>query len=406
MTSVLPLARIREAARAIAGEVVRTPLLRSRTLSSITGADLFIKFENLQFTASFKERGALFRLVQLSAEERVRGVIAVSAGNHAQGVAYHAQRLGIPATIVMPRSTPFTKIRHTEAFGARVLLEGATLSESADVAAQIRRRESLTFIHPYDDADVMAGAGTVGLELMEDCPDLEVVVVPVGGGGLIAGVASAVGALQPGIRVVGVEVDAYASLHWALRGESRPGAGVTVAEGIAVRQIGALNLEVLRPLVSEVFLVDEARIEEAVNLYASVEKTVAEGAGAAALAAVLAHPHVFQGKRTALILSGGNIDSRLLATILTRALVRQGRIVRLRVEIPDSPGSLATVAQVIADGGGNIIEVAHQRLFAQVPVKSAHLDAAIETRDASHIQSIMDGIRAAGFSVKQLDDSN
>ena len=396
--------RIRQAATAIAGDVVRTPLVHSKTLSSITGAEIFVKFENLQFTASFKERGALFRLLQLKPEERLRGVIAVSAGNHAQGVAYHAQRLGIQSTIVMPESTPFIKIRHTEEFGARVVLEGATLSQSAEFAADIQAREGLTLVHPYEDADIIAGAGTVGLELLEDRPDLEAVVVPVGGGGLIAGIASALSFLHPSVRVVGAEVSTYASLHWALRGEDRPGAGATVAEGIAVKEVGSLNLQILRGLVSDVLLVEEARIEEAVNLYASVEKTVSEGAGAAALAAVLSHPDLFKGKRTALILSGGNIDSRQLATILTRALVREGRIARLRVEIPDSPGSLAKVSQVIASGGGNIIEVAHQRLFAQVPVKNAHLDVAIETRDATHVTSIIREIREAGFSVKQLDE--
>ncbi len=404
LPAMIPIERIREAARAIEGEVLRTPLLFSRTLSAITGARVHVKFENLQFTASFKERGALFRLLQLDPEERARGVIAVSAGNHAQGVAYYAQRLGIPATIVMPRFTPFVKVRHTEAFGARVLLSGDTLAESASFAEQIRVQEGLRLIHPYEDPDIIAGQGTLGLEILEQLPEVETILVPVGGGGLLAGVASAVRALKPEVRLVGVETSGYASLHWALRGEERPGSGVTVAEGIAVKEVGRLNLSIVRDVVSEVLLVDEERIEEAVNLYASVEKTVAEGAGAVTLAAVLAYPQRFQGQTIVLLLSGGNIDSRLLATILTRALVREGRLARLRVEISDAPGSLARVAELIAAGGGNIIEVAHQRLFAQVPVKNAHLDVAVETRDSAHVIALVESIRDAGFRVRQLDD--
>lgn len=408
MTTQAPIAleEIRAAAAVIKGKVERTRLSYSRTLSQIAGAEIFLKFENHQFTASFKERGALYRLAALSPQQRQRGIIAVSAGNHAQGVAYHANQLQIPATIVMPIATPFVKVSHTEAFGATVLLQGENLSQSARYAEDYCQKHQLTFIHPYEDARLIAGQGTIGLELFEDRPDLEMVVVPVGGGGLLAGIASALNGLGSKAKLIGVESRAYPSLYNALYGRSLPSGGVTVAEGIAVKSVGALNLAIIGPLLSEALLVDEQSLEAAINLLVSVEKTVVEGAGAAALAAVLANRELFNGKRTALILSGGNIDSRLLATILTRGLVKEGRIARLRIEINDSPGSLAKIAGLIADGGGNIIDVAHQRLFAHVPVKSAHLDVALETRDAAHIEKISARIREAGFLVEQLDDTH
>jgi threonine dehydratase len=397
------LADIQAAARSIAGAVARTPAARSQTLSAVTGADVVVKFENLQFTASFKERGALVKLLSLSAEERRRGVIAMSAGNHAQGVAYHAARLGIPTTIVMPTSTPFNKVRHTQDFGARVLLHGADLSAAATHAETVAAAEHLVFVHPYDDPHIIAGQGTIALELLADFPDLDELVIPVGGGGLVAGNAVAAKAIKPNIRIVGVEVAAYPSLYHALRNEPSHAGGQTIAEGIAVASVGRIPLAVARQYVDEVVLVDEAAVERAVVMFLEVEKTVAEGAGAAGLAALLAYPDRFRGRKVGLILCGGNIDSRLLASILMRGLVRDGRVVRLRVEISDAPGTLALVAGLVGTSGGNIIEVYHQRLFGNVPVKSADLDLVVETRDREHVSEIVSAIQTAGFPVRLID---
>lgn len=393
---------IRAAAEALRGQVVETPCIPSRTLSQITGAEVWVKFENLQFTASFKERGALNKLRKLTEDERRRGVVAMSAGNHAQGVAYHAGRLGVPATIVMPEGTPFVKVEHTENFGARVVLKGATLGESQLEAERLAREEGLVLVHPYDDADVIAGQGTIGLEMLAAAPDLEVLVVPVGGGGLISGIATAAKALKPDIEVVGVEVEAYAAMAQALRGEPPHVGGDTIAEGIAVKNVGRLTLEIVRALVDEVMLVPDAEVERAVALFLNIEKTVAEGAGAAGLAAVLNHPERFRGRKVGLVLCGGNIDSRLLAQVIMRQLVREGRLIALRIAIPDRPGGLGRITSVVGEAGGNIIEAMHQRLFTTATVKSTDIDLTIECRSARHAAKVVQALRDAGFGVKVL----
>jgi threonine dehydratase len=396
-------ADIEAAAALLAGRIVRTPMLRSRTLSNELGCSIWVKFENLQFTASFKERGALVKLASLSPEERRRGVIAMSAGNHAQGVAYHAGNLGIPATIVMPSFTPYTKVRHTQGHGARVVLHGDTLSEAADEAHRLARTEGLVFVHPYDDPMIVAGQATVALEMLQDAPELDTLVVPVGGAGLISGCAVAARAIKPDIRIVGVETAGYPALYQHLHGEPINAGGETIAEGIAVRDTGALPLALCRRLVDEVLLVDEEHIERAIVMYIEIEKTVAEGAGAAALAAVLANREAFTGRKVGLVLSGGNIDTRLLASILMRGLVRDGRIVRLRVKINDRPGQLARVTRIVADIGANVLEVTHQRLFGGVAAKSATLEVTIETRDAAQVRDLIAALEVASYKVKLLE---
>jgi threonine dehydratase len=405
MDQTVTLDDIRAAARAIDGAVVRTPLLRSRTLSLLTGADVRVKFENLQFTAAFKERGALNKLLSLTEAQRQRGVIAMSAGNHAQGVAYHAGRLGIPATIVMPAFTPFVKVKHTRDFGARVVLQGDTLAEAAAHAHALAEQHDLVFVHPYDDAAVIAGQGTIGLEMLEDMPELDSLIVPVGGGGLISGIAVAAKALKPGIEMVGVESSSYSALYQNLAGQPVAVGGDTIAEGIAVRDIGRLPLALCRSLVDAVLLVDESAIERAIALFLEIEKTVAEGAGAAGLAALVGNPARFKDRVVGLVLCGGNIDTRLLASILMRNLVREGRIVRLRIKIPDRPGVLATVASLVGEAGANILEVGHQRLFGHVEAKSAELDIVLEARDRAHSLDVIARIEAAGFKVKLLEQS-
>ncbi len=401
----ISIEEIHRAAARIAGAVRNTPQTPSRTLSNLTGARILLKFENLQFTASFKERGALNRLSLLTEQERERGVIAMSAGNHAQGVAYHAGRLGIPATIVMPRPTPFIKVRFTREFGARVLLEGENLTAAAAFARELARKENLFFLHPYDDDAVIAGQGTLALEMLTASPELDTLVIPVGGGGLLAGMAVAAKTLKPSLRVIGAETELYPSMARALSGEPAVCGGVTIAEGIAVKEPGERALEIVRALVDEIVLVNEARLEEAVSLLVNVEKTVVEGAGAAGLAALLTRPDLFAGRVVGLPLTGGNIDSRLLANILNRSLVREGRIARLSIEITDSPGELARVAGIVGQEGGNIIDVSHQRIFAQVSVKSAQLLLALETRDAAHMLEIVAALDAAGYSVDLIDGS-
>ncbi len=388
---------IKAAAARLNGHIERTPQRHSRTLSEITGAEVYVKFENLQFTASFKERGALNKLLSLGEEERRRGVIAASAGNHAQGLAYHGQRLGAPVTIVMPKATPTVKVEHTRRFGAEVVLHGDSYDEASDHAQAIRRQFDLVLVHPFDDVDVMAGQGTVAAEMLEDNPDLDAIMVQIGGGGLIAGCATAAKALKPEIGVFGVEPAMYPSFTSRMRGLRGSAGGQTIAEGIAVKEVGDLTYAVVRPLVEEVMLVEEASLERAVALYANIEKTIAEGAGAAGLAALLAHPNRFRGKKVGLILSGGNIDSRLLASVLTRELVREQRLVSLRITGDDRPGLLATVSAVIGAAGGNIIEVAHNRLALDVPAKGAEFDIMVETRDAQHTQEIMDALRDHGY---------
>jgi threonine dehydratase len=388
MSRPVSLDSIRAAAARIQGAVERTPFLRSRTLSRLTGCELYLKFENLQFTASFKERGALNKLLSLSDVERKRGVIAMSAGNHAQAVAYHASRLGIPAVIVMPKGSPNTKIKNTQVHGARVVLEGDSLHEAGAHARELAKRDNLVFVHPYEDRLIIEGQGTVGLEMLEAVPELDVLVVPVGGGGLIAGIASAARALKPGIRVVGVESKTYPSMHQRLSGQPIKVGGDTIAEGIAVKDVGDIAFGIIQKEVEEVLVVPEETIERAVVALIEIEKTVAEGAGAAALAALLEHPRRFAGKKVGLPISGGNIDSRVLASVLMRGLVRDQRLVRLRVTMPDVSGSLAKVAQIIADAGGNIVEVIHQRIFGTSSVKSPEVEFLIETRDREHTDAL------------------
>lgn len=400
----LNLQQIQAAAERIASATINTRFEQSRTLSEITGTELYLKFENFQFTASFKDRGALNKLLLLQEQGSQQGVIAMSAGNHAKSVAYHAQRLGIPATIVMPKNTPNVKVEDTKNFGARVILQGRTLDEAAQHARELAATDNLVFVHPYNDLDIMAGQGTVALEMLAAEPALDTIVVPIGGGGLIAGVATAAKAIRPEIRIIGVEVEAYPSVHGALHGHDRYTGGSTIAEGIAVKQPGDLTLEVIRRLVDDVLIVKEDLIEEAINLYLSIEKTVTEGAGAASLAAVLGNPELFAGQKTALIISGANIDSRILASVLMRRLVSKGRIVRFLVEIDDSPGSLSEVAATIGDFGGNILDVSHQRMFASVPIKKADLYLTVETRDAKQNLEILAKLQERGYDAQLLND--
>ncbi len=401
-TLPVTLADIRAAAATIAGAVERTPLAHSRTLSEICGCTVLLKFENLQYTASFKERGALNKLARLSPAQRRAGVIACSAGNHAQGVAYHAQRLGIPAVIVMPEGTPFTKIGQTRRFGADVVVKGADLSEAQDHAAALQRERGLVFVHPYDDPEIIAGQGTIALEMLEGGEALDALVVPVGGGGLISGIAAAAKALRPELAVYGVEAALYPAMSQVLRGEEPRAGGVTIAEGIAVKRPGEITRAMIAALVEDILLVSENALEQAVLLMLEIEKSVTEGAGAAGLAAVVANRARFAGKRVGIVISGGNIDARLLSAILMRGLVRSGRLVRVRVDISDQPGLLGKVANLIGAAGGNIVEVYHQRLFHDVPLKMAELDVVIETRDARHVDEILAALRAAGLPANLL----
>jgi len=395
---------IRAAAVRIAGGVSRTPCLRAQTLSELLGCEVWLKFENLQFTASFKERGALNRLLQLSAEERARGVIAMSAGNHAQGVAYHARRLGIPATIVMPRATPFVKVRNTEAHGARVILCGETLADAAAHAEQLRREQQLVFVHPYDDAAIIAGQGTIALEMLADVPQLDTLCVPVGGGGMIAGMAVAARALRPELRVIGVESELYAAMQQRLANQPVHVGGETIAEGIAVRDVGVLPVEIARRTVDRVLTVSEESIERAIVMLLEIEKTVAEGAGAAGLAALIQHRAVFAGRRVGVVLCGGNIDTRILASILLRGLRRDQRLIRLRVGIPDTAGSLARLLTVVGEVGANLIDVFHQRIFAHVSARRTEVELTLETRDREHVQLLLRTLAAHGFNAEYLPD--
>jgi threonine dehydratase len=390
------LADVRAAAQRIAGAVERTPCLRSQTLSRLTGAEVWLKFENLQFTSSFKERGALNRLLALTDDERRRGVIAMSAGNHAQGVAYHAARLGVRTVIVMPRGTPNTKITSTRVHGAEVVLEGDTLADAARHARELQKRDHLTFIHPYDDPLIVAGQGTCALEMLEQAPGLEALVVPVGGGGLIAGMAVAAKALKPEIEVFGVESKVWSAVHQNLAGTPVAVGGDTIAEGMAVKDSGALPLKLLRELEIQILLVEEETIERAIVALIEIEKTVAEGAGAAGLAALLQHRDRFAGKRVGIVVAGGNIDTRVLSAVLMRGLVRDGRLVRLKVVMPDIAGSLARVLTMIGAAGGNIVEVQHQRVFGTASVKSPEVEFMIETRDRAHGQALLEHLAQNG----------
>src|SRR5687767_2795150 len=400
--SAITLQDIHAAAKRIAGAVEQTPFVHSRTLSRLTGAEVYLKFENQQFTASFKERGALNKLLSLTESERRRGVIAMSAGNHAQAVAYHAARLGIPTTIVMPQGSPNTKIKNTQVHGATVVLEGENLFEAGKHARALAARDNLVFVHPYEDPLIIAGQGTVGLEMLAQAPELDVLVVPVGGGGLIAGIAIAAKALKPALRVFGVETQNYPSMHQRLNNLPVECGGDTIAEGIAVKDVGNTAFAVIQKLVEEVIVVKEETIERAVVALIEIEKTVAEGAGAAALGALLEQPQRFAGKRIGLPISGGNIDSRVLASVLMRGLVRDSRLVRLRVTMPDISGSLAKVAGLIADGGGNIVEVQHQGVFSTASAKSNEIEFLIETRDREHTEALIarlesNGVRVSAF---------
>jgi threonine dehydratase len=398
------IADIRRAAAAIRSAVPHTPTIAAPALSERAGAEICLKLESLQRTGSFKERGALNKLVTLDAAQRRAGVIAMSAGNHAQGVACHAQRLGIPATIVMPEGTPFTKIDRTEAFGATVVLQGDGLAAAREAAQRLARERGLVFIHPYDDPAVIAGQGTIALELLADQPDLDTIVVPIGGGGLISGIAVAAKALMPGIEVVGVQSTLYPSMYRLRRGEEPgpPAAAAKLAEGIAVKEPGLLTRRIVAALVDDILLVDEAMLENAVETLLERQKLVVEGAGAAGLAAVLASPGRFAGRRVAIIVSGGNIDARLLASILMRGLVREGRLVRLRAELPDMPGTLSHVSGIIGKHAGNIVEVHHQRLFHDTSVRRAELDVVVETQNRRHVETLIAALNAAGFPTRLL----
>jgi threonine dehydratase len=397
------LSDIEAARKVIAGAVLRTPMLPAPKLSALTGAEVYVKYENLQVTNSFKERGALNKLVSLGSTERDRGVIAMSAGNHAQAVAYHAQRLGIPATIVMPVTTPFVKIEATQACGAEVVLEGETIADSQTRAETIARERGLTWVHPYDDARVIAGQGTIALEMLEDVPGLDLLVIPIGGGGLIAGNAIAARGKKPGIEIVGAEATLYPSFWNALMGTSLPFGGPTLAEGIAVKNVGTLTLPVVRDLVAEIVLVDEAHIERAVNAYLTLQKTMAEGAGAAGLAAMLVKPERFRGRKVGLILCGGNIDPRILASMMVRELEREDRIVSFRLTIPDRPGVLGHIAGRLGALGANILGVDHRRMFLDVPAKGAKLDVTVEVRDHAHAEAILHTLAADGYAPVRID---
>jgi threonine dehydratase len=394
---------IQAARRVIKDAVLRTPMLPAPRLSALTGADVYVKYENLQVTNSFKDRGALVKLISLTDAERKNGVIAMSAGNHAQSVAYHAARLGIPATIVMPVTTPFVKVAATRSHGAEVVLEGDSVAEAEKRCDQMQSERGLTLVHPYDDPLIMAGQGTIALEMLEDVGDLDTLVIPIGGGGLIAGNAIAACATKPAIEIVGAEAALYPSVWNALHNEHKPIGGPTLAEGIAVKNVGKLTLPVIRELVAEVILVDEAHLERAVNAYLTLQKTMAEGAGAAGLAALLAKPKRFNGKKVGLILCGGNIDPRILASIMVRELDRESRIVSFRLTIPDRPGVLGTIATRLGALGANILEVEHRRLLLDVPAKGAKLDVTIETRDAAHATEIMAALAADGYRPARIE---
>jgi len=397
------LAHIQAARRTIAGYVLPTPMLPAPKLSALTGAELFIKYENLQVTNSFKERGARTKLASLSAEERARGVIAMSAGNHAQAVAYHAASLGIPATVVMPVTTPFVKVAATKAYGADVVLDGEGISEAQARAEAIAHARNLTWVHPYDDPHVIAGQGTVALEMLEEVPELDVLIVPIGGGGLISGMAVAAKGIKAAIEIIGVEAALYPSMWNALKNDTRSIGGPTLAEGIAVKNVGKLTLPIVRALVKDIVLVDEQHIERAVNAYLTQQKTMAEGAGAAGLAAVLAEPARFRGKKVGLVLCGGNIDPRILSSIMVRELERDDRIVSFRLTIPDQPGVLGQIATLLGSIGANILAVDHKRLFLDVPAKGARLDVTVETRDGAHAEEILQALAKAGFTPSRIE---
>ncbi|AMG36860.1 MULTISPECIES: threonine ammonia-lyase [Achromobacter] len=404
---MIDIASIQTARENLRGQVLKTPFTLSRTLSDIFGAEIWLKFENLQFTASFKERGALNRMLTLSDEERRAGVIAVSAGNHAQGVAYHAQRMGVPAVIVMPRFTPTVKVANTRRFGAEVVLAGDTFDDAKAHGYELARQRGLIMIHPYDDEAVIAGQGTVALEMLEDQPQLDMLVIAIGGGGLISGISTAAKALKPGIEIIGVQTERFPAMYAAVKGVSMPQGQYTIAEGIAVKSPGGLTQPIVSRLVDDIELVSEADIEHAIVVLLEIEKTVVEGAGAAGLAALLraqeAGSERFKGKRIGLVLTGGNIDPLMLGELIERGMVRAGRLARIRVDLRDLPGALAHATKLIADAQANITEVHHQRAFTSLPVRNVEVDFVLQTRGPEHIQEVIDILNAAGFAASNHD---
>ena len=397
MATMLTLQHIRDAATRLQGQVANTPFVESRTLSEVTGAQVFLKFENLQFTASFKERGACNKLAQLSAEQRTRGVVAMSAGNHAQGVAYHAQRLGLRAVIVMPRFTPGVKVERTRGFGAEVVLHGDTLDAARAHALALGEQQHLTFVHPYDDEAIVAGQGTVGLEMLEAEPGLDMLVIAVGGGGLIAGIATAAKALQPGIEIVGVQTTRFPAMFNAIKGTQHVQGTSTIAEGIAVGTPGQVTQAIIADKVDDLVLVDEGDIEQAIVMLLEIEKTLVEGAGAAGLAALLKDPARYAGKKVGLVLCGGNIDPLLLAAIIERGMVRSGRLARIRISARDVPGALARIVTTVADAGANVEEVHHQRAFTALSVQNVEIELVLQTRGPAHITEVLQRLRDAGL---------
>jgi len=377
-----------------------TPCMKSEKLSALTGCELFVKYENLQYTGAFKERGALAKLLSLTADEKKRGVIAASAGNHAQGVARNAATLGINATIVMPRHTPYVKVQQTEALGANVILDGDDYDAANVVARKKCEDDGLTFVHPFDDPYVIAGQGTIGVEMLEAVPDLDILAVPIGGGGLLSGIAIAARQIKPDIKVIGVQAQLYPSMLNLLKDQDNPVGGMTLAEGIAVREPGKLTRQLIADLVDDIVMVDERSLESALSLYLNVQKTLAEGAGAAGLAAILTNPEMFEGKKVGTVICGGNIDTRLLSSILMRDIARQGRMARLRIELLDVPGQLTKVADIIATAGGNVIDVSYHRIFNDLPAKATYLDISVETNDRPHLDRIIENLRAAGLATE------
>jgi len=403
MSDLLTLDHVRAAHDRIRDSIVATPTLYSQTLSKLTGANIYLKFENLQFTAAYKERGALNAILLLSEEQRNKGVIAASAGNHAQGLSYHGTRLGIPVTIVMPVPTPTVKVMQTESVGGKVVLFGETFDDAYKYARQLEAEQGLTFVHPFDDPNVAAGQGTVALEMLESIPSLDMLVVPIGGGGLLSGMGTAARALKPDIGLIGVQAELYPSMYALLNNLQLPCEGDTLAEGIAVKIPGAFTSEVIRELVDEIVLVNEAELETAVSLLLQIEKTVAEGAGAAGLAAVMAYPEKFAGKNVGVVLCGGNIDTRLLANVLLRDLARSGRLARLRLTLQDRPGALYKVMRLFNEHNVNIIEIYHQRIFTTLPAKGLITDIECEARDANQLQGLVDGLNVAGYKVERVE---
>lgn len=403
LAAELALAQVEAAAQRIAGAVVRTPTMHSKTLSRITGAEIWLKFENLQFTAAYKERGALNALLLMNEEQRSRGVIAASAGNHAQGLSYHGSRLGVPVTIVMPKTTPTVKVMQTEAVGGKVVLEGESFDEAYAYARSMEQQLGLTFVHPFDDPDVAAGQGTVALELLEDAPELDTLVVPIGGGGLISGMGTVAKAHRPPIEVIGVQAELFPSAYAKFKGEDLDSGGDTLAEGIAVKEPGSFTSHIVSRVVDDIVLVSEACLEEAVSLLLQIEKTVVEGAGAAGLAAVMVHRERFAGKKVGLVLTGGNIDTRLLANVLLRDLARSGRLARLRISLQDRPGALLKVMQEFEAHSVNILEIYHQRIFTNLPAKGLVTDIECEARDRQQLDKLVAALRKRGYSVGQVE---